>query len=118
MARSDHRATVASMEAARAATDWICDGGVDLEERIATVKSLPERLAMFELGKVLVPVVDAAVPLGLKVTAVEALSTKADVNVLVRLPSRPAAEVRRAVSVLSTRSPSDHDPTQVCGTTS
>ena len=85
------------MHAASELAKWLQDDGVGLEQRIGVIGTLPDRLARFELGKVLVPVIDSVSPLALRSAALHAFATAGDVNVLVRLPSRPDPEFRRLV---------------------
>jgi HEAT repeats len=85
------------LEAAAGLAKWLQGEEAVLEERVAIVQSLPDRMAMFELGKVLVPVIDSKAPLPLRLAAVESYAVTGNVNVLVRLPSSPQPEVRRRV---------------------
>src|ERR1700736_6398497 len=79
---TDPSASRQRMEAAGALAGWLQDDAISVEERVGVIESLPERLAMFELGKVLVPVIDSATPLALRAPAVRAFATTGNVNVL------------------------------------
>jgi hypothetical protein len=94
---TDPFATAERMHAASALAEWLQGDGVDLELRIGVIGTLPNRLARFELGKVLVPVIDSVSPRALRAAALHAFATARNVNVLGRLPSRPDPEFRRLV---------------------
>ena len=85
------------VEAAAGLAKWLQGEEAVLEERVAIVQSLPDRMAMFELAKVLVPVIDSKAALPLRLAAVESFAVTGNVNVLVRLPSSPQPEVRRRI---------------------
>ena len=77
---------------------WLQDEGLGVDERLDLIESLPEQLALFELGGVLLPVMDApSVPLSVRAAAIKAYATKGHVNPLMRIPSKPDPVVRRLV---------------------